>query len=506
MTAVMRLGSGPWLLAVVLATVFGGTLRFAAIGQQSFWYDEAVGDALTSRGSYAEIITGQVRDNGLPPFYYITDKLASNLLGHDEADHRALPALFGTLSISLIAVLGRRLHSARVGVVAAWLLAISPFQIEMSNEARVYSFLHFITTLNALLFVRWLSSRSWRDGLAYAVGTTVACYSHYYLVFVILGQAIVVMCQTDRWRLFGRWCLLMGLAFTLWLPWAPAFLGQLTMPGNLSRMGGSWKTQFAATPVVFAIGRTFAWRDAGPVMLGISLAASLVGYWLPAVVGLRRPLPNFRVTFPLLSAWVLLPIILPLAASLMGKPVYSHRYGSVGLTGFLVAVAIGLTRLPRIARAVATLVILAATTYSLVNYYRAPIKDDWRSAARAILDDACGEQVVLTDSDIEAVPFLYYARKYRSIPHSVYGLMVKKTGNDLTGVRYVDGAKPDLTPRDYTAEILSAPCVTVGLCVPSREEEAYRTLFETHHYAMTKAESFYRIKILRFEKVPDKGK
>lgn len=495
-----RVRSGSWLLLVTLATVAGGILRFAAIGEQSFWYDESVGDALATRATYAELFTGRVRDNGLPPLYYLLDKAAVEHLGTDEASHRTLPAVFGTLTIPLIGLLGRRLHSAQAGAVAAWLLAVSPFQLEMANEARVYSVLHFVLTLDAILFLGWLAVRSWPAGLAYAVATAVACYSHYYVVFFILGQLVVLLMQPDRWRLVGRWCVLMSLAALLWLPWAPAFLGQLTTPGNLSRMGGSWKTQFAATPVVFAVGRTFAWRSAGHLMQGTALAVSLAGYWIPALLGMFWPQAQRRVCVPLLSAWVLLTILVPLAAAAAGVPVYHHRYASVALPGFLVALAIGLVQLPRIWQSAAALVIVASTAYSLMNYYTAPIKDDWRSAARAILDNAPPGQVVLTDSDIEVVPFLYYVRRNHAQPPPVYGLMMEQGSSDLMAVKYEDGVKLDRTPRNYTAEILSASCVAVALCVPQREESFYQSLMREHGFRVTKTVHCYRVAIIRFER------
>ena len=502
MTAVV--GSRPrfWLLNIVVALAVGGTLRFAAIGAQSFWYDEAYVDAFSAQSSFADIFAGTSRDNGNPPLHFLLDKLAANLFGADETSHRAIPAAFGTLSIALVGLLGRRLHSTQAGAIAVWLMAISPFQIELSNEARVYSFLQFMTVLTTLLFVRWLASQSSLDGLAYSIGTGVACYSHYFFVFVILSHLVVVLAQPDRWRLFGRWCLFMGVAAVLWLPWAPAFLSQISTPGNLSRMGPTWKTQFAATPVVFAVGRTFAWRDAGSGLLALGAVVSLVGFWIPFLTCLLRPLANSRVSLPLLSAWVLLPILVPLLAALAGVPVYHHRYGSVGLGGFLIAVAIGLTRLPRIYQLIAGLAIISATTYSLANYYGHYIKDDWRSAAvKSIMEDAPPGQVVLTDSEIEVVSFLYYARRFHLIPRELYALTIDEDRDSLTGIRYKDGLKQDNAFRNYSAEIMSAPCVTVSLCVSVRDENSYRSLFESHGFRMTKAESFYRVKVVRFEKI-----
>jgi hypothetical protein len=511
MTLTIPSGPRAWLVGLLLATLTGGALRFAELNRQSFWFDEAFVDAL-DRSSYADIYTGKARDDGNPPLHFLVDKFVAEHIGTDEVSHRLVPALVGTLTVPLIGVLGRRLHSPTAGMIAAWLLAISPFQIEMSAENRVYSFLHFITTVNALLLVRWLSSRSWLDGLGYAVGTVVACYSHYYIVFVILAHAVVLLAQPDRWSLLWRWWVLMGLAALVWLPWAPAFVAQLRTPGNLSRMGGAWKFQFAATPVTLAVGRTFAWRESATAMLGLALGVSLIGYWVPAAIGLVRPTTPSpspspeaenvrRITVPLLAAWILLPILIPLAAALAGKPLYHHRAASVALPGFLLAVAIGLTRLAPVWRALAGLLILACTLFSLWNYHNYPKKDDWRSAVKAVMTDAPPGQVVLTDADIEAMSFLYYARQYHAIPEELYGLTLEPDRKELWGIRYEDGVKQDPVPKNYSDPITSASHLTICLCVPSVwDEAAHRSYFEGRGFEVTEVTQYYRITVIRFKK------
>jgi mannosyltransferase len=491
-----------WWLTVLLATVVGSGLRLGAIAEQSFWYDEAFVDSLANRASYSDIITGRSRDNGNPPLYFLVAKFSAERLGIDEACYRLPPAVFGILTIPLIALLGRRLHSRQAGAVAAWLLAISPVQIELSDEARVYSFLHLITTLDSILFLRWLSSRSWRDGLAYAAGIAVACYAHYYIVFFVLSHLVVLTIQEDRWWLLRRWCLLMCVSAVLWLPWLSAFFHQLTAPGNLSRMDAAWQTQFLATPTVLAVGRSFAWRDAGSLRLGLAVLVSITAFWSLFVIGVWRREANAKVAVPMLAAWVLLPIIIPLFAAIGGVPVYLYRYGTVGLPGFLIGVAIGFGRLPRKYQAAATIVILASTMFSLSNYYRYPNKDDWRSATNAVLSNLSQDEVIAIDSEIEAVPFLYYARQQHKVPRTMYEMIMENSGEDtLIGVKCMDGQRQTNDRKDCTSEILSARFVTVALCVSVRDADWYKSFFERNGFRTSRTEEFYRVTVMRFEKV-----
>ena len=64
-------------------------------------------------------------------------------LGDSEFPFRLPYALYGILSLPLIYLLGRRLFDERVGALACFLLALSAFHIQYSQEARYYAPLVF---------------------------------------------------------------------------------------------------------------------------------------------------------------------------------------------------------------------------------------------------------------------------------------------------------------------------------------------------------------------------
>lgn len=501
MTTATSSSNRDWWLGILAITLLGGLLRFGGIGVQSFWYDEAYSARIAEQSTTWELFTGEHKDNGNPPLYYIAHRWTSEIFGKSEAGQRMFAAVCGVLTIPIIGLLAWRLCNQRAGLIAAGLFALSPLSVELSNEARVYSFLHFITALDALLLVNWLSSQKWRDGLAYLVVTALACYSHYFVVFFVFSHLFAVLTVPHRKQAFLRWCVLMLGVAALWAAWAPAFLEQLRTPGNLSRMASAWKMQFASTPIVFSVGRTFAWRDASKTMLGLAAIASLIGFCIPAFVGWVKLFRTNRPQAVLLAGWVAFPILIPLIVAILKTPIYHHRYGSVALSGFVCLAAIGLSALPMTLNRLSAAVIVCATAYSLTNYFTQPMKDDWRSASRSVLANGPADQLVLTDSDIEVVPFLYYARQAGQVPAEIYGLTGSENVEErLNAVKYEQGKKSERNPSDHSNRILTAPSICLALCLPEHSLEEYQRLFEQHGYELKTEEQFYRITIVRFER------
>jgi hypothetical protein len=68
-------------------------------------------------------------------------------LGDSAARVRAFSAFTGTLTVPVLYLLGRRLVGRNVGLLAAFLLSISPFHVRFAQETRMYTLL----TLNAAL-------------------------------------------------------------------------------------------------------------------------------------------------------------------------------------------------------------------------------------------------------------------------------------------------------------------------------------------------------------------
>ncbi len=139
----------PFLLLAIVA--LGGFLRFYQIGSKGLWLDEAF-SVWVGWQPVGELLGWLVNVDQHPPLYYTLLHFWM-AFGDDAAAVRALSALLGSLTIPVIYLLGRRLADAQVGLLAALLLAVSPFHIRFAQETRMYTLL----TLNASLALYMLA-------------------------------------------------------------------------------------------------------------------------------------------------------------------------------------------------------------------------------------------------------------------------------------------------------------------------------------------------------------
>jgi len=183
-------------------------------------------------------LRGAVREH--PPVYYLVMRGWMALAGTSEFSLRLFSVGAGLAGLALTGWLAR-LALGRFGrtgalLAAAWLV-VTPGMAYYAREARMYSLGVAWTVLSAGLLLRdWLPSKTWPRAAALAslaIVHLLALFTHYYLLFPILVQALVLL-LLRRWRPFVAWCGLHGLlALTglLWFRLAPGL--QMTAGSRL---------------------------------------------------------------------------------------------------------------------------------------------------------------------------------------------------------------------------------------------------------------------------------
>jgi mannosyltransferase len=122
-------------------------LRFTALGTQSFWLDESFTELLV-RKDFGAMLSALPDSENTPPLYYILAWGWSQLFGSGEVGLRTLSALVGTSTVPVAYFTGRRLVSDSAGLVLAALVAVNPFLVWYSQEARAYGLLVLLATLS----------------------------------------------------------------------------------------------------------------------------------------------------------------------------------------------------------------------------------------------------------------------------------------------------------------------------------------------------------------------
>jgi uncharacterized membrane protein len=90
------------VLLVLAATVAAALLRFAALGHESLWLDEAYSLDM-ARAGYLDLLSGRVYDPDNPTGYFLLLRAWLNLFGSTSIETaRALSALAGTLAVPAV--------------------------------------------------------------------------------------------------------------------------------------------------------------------------------------------------------------------------------------------------------------------------------------------------------------------------------------------------------------------------------------------------------------------
>jgi mannosyltransferase len=153
-------GLAPWL--VILLTLVGGWLRVFLLGSKGLGLEETFSIWLANH-SVVDMLHWIVKLDQHPPLYYLLLHYWIALKGDTPSSVRLLSALFGTATIPVIYLIGKRMSGVVMGLAAAAILALSPFNIRFAQETRMYTCLTFNAAVAIYALVRLLTdSRSVR--------------------------------------------------------------------------------------------------------------------------------------------------------------------------------------------------------------------------------------------------------------------------------------------------------------------------------------------------------
>jgi mannosyltransferase len=178
-----------WDLALVLLfTLVGFGLRFATIDTKGLWLDEAT-TVFQTAGTLLQTIQSQIGGTH-PPFFHVLMHIWIYFFGDSETTIRLFATIFGVACIPAAFWAGREVYDRRVGLIAAALLAVSPFQIWYSQEARMYTMLMLFSLLSVGAFVRALEKNSLPTWLTYFAFTLMGAFTQYLFLLLVIGQGL----------------------------------------------------------------------------------------------------------------------------------------------------------------------------------------------------------------------------------------------------------------------------------------------------------------------------
>lgn len=338
-----------WQRLLLLATLLlAFTLRLYRLDYQELRGDEVFGYFFSLR-TLSDIVEATIAlQEPHPVASYYLQHLWLNWLGDVGAGHgefalRFLSLWFGVLAVALLYALGRQLLHLPSAIVAALLLALSPYAVWHSQDARMYSMSLALTTASTWLMVLWLQRQRYGLALGYVVVSWLALHTHYFAVFVLVAQNLFVLGRMVRSRrlsatlstalstTFINWLILQATVAFFYGPWVFRVQSILTGYGgngdSPTLMAMLWRSLS-----VFTVGEStpqgeqiwWAW------LAGLLLITGALLLWQQGERGRRAGLLfGLYLTIPLLATWW----------SATQRPIFNERYLVAALPGFILLVA-----------------------------------------------------------------------------------------------------------------------------------------------------------------------
>src|SRR5690242_16075274 len=144
------------LLLLLSIFLLGFALRVYRVNHQEIWGDEGIKLEVVNH-DFARVLDPAAEFH--PRLFHLFLFFWHRIFGFNVFGLRMLPALFGALGLPALYVLARRLRSLwpashTAGLVASFLLALSPFHISYSQDLTMYSLLFVTMTMSFYFLVR----------------------------------------------------------------------------------------------------------------------------------------------------------------------------------------------------------------------------------------------------------------------------------------------------------------------------------------------------------------
>jgi mannosyltransferase len=397
-------------IAVAAITIVGAAIRFATLGQQSLNHDETVTAARVLHPDFFQSMQVVFNGERSPPLYYALVWLWTRAFGVGAVALRFPSAIAGTAVIPLAYMAARELGSRRAGVIAAALVALNPYLVWYSQEARSYCLLVALGALGFWLFARALRQPSRWVVIGWAVASALALCTHYFAAFAIVPEAAILLLRHGLRRRLVVAVVAVGL------------VGSALIPLALVQEGSGRGNGFRSFPVLQraeAAVVKFTGSEGPAPQGGISSTSTLqrevglagaIGFAFAIALGLARGRGRERFGLGRALAVAGVAFCLPVLMAVAGVDFVDPRNLIGAVVPALVAAAIGLAA----ARSLGTVAAVAAVAlFAFVNHAvdTTPSlqRHDWRAGVAAA-DPRRGPSLYVVPRDGRS-PVEYYAHR-----------------------------------------------------------------------------------------------
>ncbi|OPY69324.1 MAG: hypothetical protein A4E63_01830 [Syntrophorhabdus sp. PtaU1.Bin050] len=436
-------------------------LRLFHLSHQSVWFDEIASLTSALQPTVWKVIETTLITERIPPAYPVFLHFWTGLFGFSELWIRLPSALFGLMTVPVVYCIAKLYFDHRIAIISSFLLAVSPFHVWHSQEARCITMMTLLNLLSIFLFLRLMKAEKEFPSFLYWLyfsATVLALCTYYLSILTVLAQNVVFAVHWRKNRKNGaRWVL--AQASILLLCGAPllVLLVNQILYGHQMHFGGSTGNDTFTSIYGYLLGEfgendalvqssfsrllslTAARLNVDPVHAGVFLLGEIPFSFGSGLAFINRPpyywnkvfVAFFVVPCSLLFAVLIIrgihairdqrsspllvfltvPIIGVLMIKLLGlRPVFArHAMQSLPIAYLYIALALASlkNRLLKVSVFCALILILALSL--LGNYFDNRVfKDDWRYVTSHVISRLAENDFIVFHGEYVKASFYYY--------------------------------------------------------------------------------------------------
>ena len=357
-------------LAIPLVlTALALAVRLYGLSDKPLWLDEIITQRRANR-PIPDLIANSLSNKHFPTYFLFIRVFDAPMI--DEWTLRLPSAIFGSISVLLVALIATEVRSPRAGAVAGILMALSPLEVQFGQEARSYTLVSCLVLLALWGLVGIarqsdvsLSARpsgkigSW---LAFTIGTIGALNillvaASWLTTSNLAAAAILRHSGPKREEFIRKWALTQAVIVLTWIPGLAA-IGLAVHEDPLR--GSRWMPPTTLDHVWSVFSAVYLFRVSDVITFEL-LPMSIPGFGVVVVMLALLGAWRLKSNTTLLAVIGLAAIAMPIAILVVSifHPVLVPRYLILSTGPFFVLVGIGTAALPHRLFPLATAVIVA---------------------------------------------------------------------------------------------------------------------------------------------------
>jgi len=405
-----------WMLFIIL---IGFAARLYQLDAKSLWFDEIITVALARLPWNEGLVSLLAQGIQLTPLFHWVIKLWM-LVGQSDWLFRIPALLVSLLTIPLTFKIGHFYFDSKVGLLAAFIFAINPYQVWYGQEVKLYSLLVFAALGSMLAFGHMLQSKGQHGWIAMMGFNVLGFPAHYFMFLISAIQFLYIVVTLRRSRRVLRyWFVAQIVPVLVLIPWWLFIIYQ-----NQLAVGIGWVPQprwFDPLLTVWDFSFGYSGQQPAPIII-VSLIVLAIGLLIGVWQSWR--LSTWGV---LMTLWLIFPPVITYVMSFRYISFYVDRYLLIISPVVTLLTVYGLLSIPlKWLRWGMTVVFIGGTVWGLGSIYFDPVlynKDDWRMLAQNVDTQAQPGDMVIACHSGYRLAFEYYNPHHTLRPDDVVALV-----------------------------------------------------------------------------------